>query len=178
MRHLMLLRHAKTERDSPSGLDQDRRLSAVGRADAPAIGRYVGARHLIPDLVLVSPAARARETWELFAAELATVPPSEFVADLYGADPAQLSRIARMADAFAHKSPIERLMIVAHNPGLHEFALALTANGGKDREALAGNLPTGALTLIECPIANWSDLSFGGGRLERLILPSMLRQKN
>ena len=179
MRHLMLLRHAKTERDSATGKDRDRKLSAVGRADAPALGRYVASHGLIPDFVLVSPAVRASETWELFAAELPKTPPHEFLPDLYGADPAQLTSITRKAAAFAKKTPVARLMIVAHNPGLHEFALALTAKcDGKDRGNLVDNLPTGGLALIDFAITDWRDISFGTGKLERLVRPAALRQKS
>ena len=42
MRRLMLLRHAKTETDAPSGHDQDRRLDDRGRMDAAVIGRWIG----------------------------------------------------------------------------------------------------------------------------------------
>lgn len=179
MRHLMLLRHAKTERDSHTGRDRDRQLTARGRTDAPALGRYVVSHRLIPHLVLVSPAARARETWDLFAAELPTVPPHEIIADLYGADPAQLLRIARMATGFARIKAPDRLMIIGHNPGLHEIALALTKSGhATDREALAHNLPTSGLAVIGFDIADWPDLSFGTGRLERLISPASLRQES
>ena len=61
MRHLMLLRHAKTERDSPTGNDRDRRLNARGREDAPTLGRYLAAHRIVPQCVLVSPATRARD---------------------------------------------------------------------------------------------------------------------
>jgi phosphohistidine phosphatase len=179
MRLLMLLRHAKTERTSPSGQDRDRQLNAVGRADAPAIGQYVASHKLAPDFALVSPAARARETFDLFAAELSSQPPCEIVHDLYGADPGQLLRIVRMATAFSGGAAADRLMVVAHNPGLHEFALALTHSGGhKDREHLADNLPTGGLALIDFDIADWADLSFASGRLRKLIRPSTLREKS
>ena len=65
MRRLMLLRHAKTEHDAPSGHDQDRRLDERGRLDAAAIGTWIG-RHLpLPDAVMVSTAVRAKQTWEI-----------------------------------------------------------------------------------------------------------------
>src|ERR1700693_4547489 len=101
MRHLMLLRHAKTEKDSATGNDRDRRLNAGGREDAPALGRYIATHKLAPQLVLVSPAARARETWELVAEELQSAPPHEIVHDLYGADAGQLLHIARTATQLA-----------------------------------------------------------------------------
>ena len=184
MRHLMLLRHAKTEKDSPSGHDRDRRLNARGRDDAPTLGRYLAAHRLLPQRVLVSPATRARETWELLKGEWPAAPPHEIVDELYGADPTELLRIVRHARHQALGSGAERLMIVGHNPGLHEFALALSFVGDNKSakldapyRALADNLPTTGLAMIACSVADWSELSFGRGRLERLVSPALLREE-
>lgn len=179
MHQLMLLRHAKTEKDSPTGNDRDRQLNARGREDAPAIGRYVADHELVPQLVLVSPAVRASETWDLVAELMAIAPHHELVPDLYGADPAELLKIVRGVSRAAARRTPERVMIVGHNPGLHEFALALTRSGdAKSRRALAENLPTSGLVIINFSIAQWADLAFGSGRLERLISPALLRQES
>jgi len=61
MRRLMLLRHAKTETDAPSGRDQDRQLDNRGRRDAAEIGAWMGRHPPFPGLVLVSRAVRARQ---------------------------------------------------------------------------------------------------------------------
>ncbi len=65
MRRLMLLRHAKTESDAPSGRDRDRRLDHRGQKDAAELGGWIGRHPPFPDLVMVSPAVRAKQTWEL-----------------------------------------------------------------------------------------------------------------
>ena len=184
MRHLMLLRHAKTERDSPTGNDRDRRLNARGREDAPTLGRYLAAHRIVPQCVLVSPATRARETWNLLKDELTNTPPHEIVNELYGADTSELLHIVRIAQQLAHGRNTDRLMIVGHNPGLHEFALALTRTGDAKSakvdasyRALADNLPTSGLAMISFAIDDWTDVSFGRGRLERLISPALLREE-
>jgi phosphohistidine phosphatase len=194
MRHLMLLRHAKTERDSPSGNDRDRRLNARGREDAPTLGRYIAANRIVPQCALVSPATRARETWELLKDELPKQPRHEIVEQLYGADTAELLHVVRVAQQLAGGANADRLMIVGHNPGLHEFAVALTWTGeAKSTEvvstkaatkldashrALAGNLPTSGLAMISFAIDDWADVSFGRGRLERLVSPALLREES
>ena len=185
MRHLMLLRHAKTERDSPTGNDRDRRLNARGREDAPTLGRYLAAHRIVPQCVLVSPATRARETWDLLKNELPKAPPHEIVHELYSADTSELLHVVRIAQQLAQRASTERLMIVGHNPGLHEFALALTRNGdGKSAKAeasyrkLTDNLPTSGLAMISFAIDDWADVSFGRGRLERLISPALLREES
>ena len=65
MRRLLLLRHAKTETDAPSGRDQDRRLDARGHRDAAEIGTWIAAHPPLPDHVMVSPAVRAVQTWDI-----------------------------------------------------------------------------------------------------------------
>ena len=100
MRRLMLLRHAKTENDAPSGRDQDRRLDDRGRKDAAEIGGWIASHPPFPDCVLVSPAVRAHQTWEMAWAAMKDPVPQpqvELVPELYGADPAQLLQTIRDA---------------------------------------------------------------------------------
>jgi phosphohistidine phosphatase len=176
MRRLMLLRHAKTETDTPSGRDRDRRLDARGRKDAAEIGDWIGRHAPFPDTVMVSPAVRAKETWEIASQamkEHAPLPEVEWVADLYGADPAQLLRIIRMASAADPK----KLMLVGHNPGMHELSLALAGSGdAKGRQALADNLPTSGLAVFDFAVDDWNDVAFRRGALAIFVSPKVLRQ--
>src|SRR5215510_7052857 len=117
MRRLMLLRHAKTETDAPSGQDHDRRLDNRGRRDAAEMGHWIAANPPFPDLVLVSPAVRAHQTWDIAweaMQDRVRQPEIEFLPELYGAEPAQLLRSIRRASAHDPK----RLMVVGHNPGM------------------------------------------------------------
>ena len=59
MLRLMLLRHAKTERDATSGKDRDRRLDPRGRDDAPVMAAWMADNGYRADLALVSTATRA-----------------------------------------------------------------------------------------------------------------------
>jgi phosphohistidine phosphatase len=176
MRRLMLLRHAKTENDAPSGRDQDRRLDDRGRKDAVKIGGFIADHPPFPDCVLVSPAVRAYQTWELaWAAMKDLVPPPhvELVPDLYGADPAQLLQSIREVAA----TDPQRLMVVGHNPGMHELALALTGGGdATGRRALADNLPTSGLAIFDFATDDWSDVAFRRGRLVLFVSPKLLKQ--
>ena len=176
MRRLMLLRHAKTENNAPSGRDQDRRLDDRGRKDAAEIGGFIADHPPFPDCVLVSPAVRAHQTWELaWAAMKDLVPPPrvELAPDLYGADPAQLLQSIREVSAV---DP-QRLMVVGHNPGMHELALALTDGGDTaGRRALADNLPTSGLAVFDFATNDWSDVAFRRGRLVLFVSPKLLKQ--
>jgi phosphohistidine phosphatase len=174
MRRLMLLRHAKTENDAPSGRDEDRRLDERGRLDAAEIGRWMAGHPPFPDCVKISPAVRSRETWDIAWEEMkAVVPPPavELVPALYGADPTALLQVIHDAPNDA-----QRLMLVGHNPGMHEAAFMLAGQGSAAaRTALADNLPTSGLAVIDFEIADWRDVSFRAGRLSLFVSPKLLK---
>ena len=172
MLRLMLLRHAKTERDAPSGKDRDRRLDERGRRDGAAMAAWMADNGYRPDLALVSTATRTRETWALLAP---VMPDShiEFVDELYHAGAAELLGIIRLAAA----STPHNLLVVAHNPGLHELALALPARGDKaGLRALIDNLPTMGLAVIDFAVDDWSDVSFRSGTLTLFKSPKLLQE--
>ena len=169
MRRLLLLRHAKTERAEPGERDRDRKLMARGRADAPLIGAYMAHHRLIPDLVLVSPAIRTQETWELMAQSFSK--PPQVVADgrIYNADSDALLELLReTVDARA-------LLLIGHNPGLHDLATQLVGSGDVGtRQSLNEKLPTCGLVVIDLPLDDWSLLHNNAGRLERFVSPRLI----
>jgi phosphohistidine phosphatase len=177
MRRLMLLRHAKTENEAPSGRDVDRRLDQRGRRDAAEIGGWIG-RHpaFFPDLVLVSHAIRAHQTWEIAweaMKDRVPQPQVELLPELYGADPSHLLQTIREASA----ADPRRLMLVGHNPGMHELALALAGSGdAAGRKALADNLPTSGLAVFDFAVDDWDDVAFRRGRLVQFVSPKLLKQ--
>lgn len=124
MDRLILLRHGKAEPHSGSGEDIDRRLTSRGVKDSAAMGETLAHLGMVPDLALVSPAARTRETW---AAAEPAFPKAEtrLDPDLYLADPGAVRHAAEAAGR-------ERatVMVVGHNPGLQELTVRLLAEGG------------------------------------------------
>jgi phosphohistidine phosphatase len=176
MRRLMLFRHAKTESEAPSGRDQDRRLDSRGHRDAAEIGGWIARHPPFPDLVLVSHAVRAFQTWEIAweaMKELVPEPGVELMPELYGADVSQLLETIHEASAADPK----RLMLVGHNPGMHELALALAGKGDHaGRKALIENLPTSGLAIFDFDIDDWTDVAFRRGRLVGFVSPKLLRQ--
>ncbi len=170
MRRLMLLRHAKAERSEPGGRDRDRALDKRGRADAPVIGAYMVRHALHPDLVIVSPATRARETWELAVPAFADVPPTVEEARLYEATPQNLLDVLK-----AISPQVGTLLLIGHNPGLHELAVLLIAAGDLEaRQRLNEDFPTAGLAVVDFPFDAWSRLRPHAGRLERFIGPRSL----
>ncbi|CCD95300.1 conserved hypothetical protein [Bradyrhizobium sp. ORS 375] len=176
MRRLMLLRHAKTETDAPSGRDQDRRLDERGHQDAAVIGDFIASHPPVPDLVLVSTAVRAQQTWELAYAAMKDripAPQVESVPELYAAEAMQILHHIRLA---AMHDPA-RLLVVGHNPGMHELALALTARGDAEaRQELMRNMPTAGLAVFDFDTEDWGDVSFARGNLLTFVTPKLLKQ--
>jgi phosphohistidine phosphatase len=169
MRRLMLLRHAKTERAEPGQRDRDRKLVKRGRADAPTLGAYITHHDLIPDLVLVSPAARAQETWGLAADAFAKPPRQQTDDRIYNANPQKLFYVV------AEPRKANKMLIVGHNPSLHEFALQLIASGDVEaREQLREKLPTSGLVVMDLPIDDWAELRPHSARLERFVTPRLI----
>jgi phosphohistidine phosphatase len=171
MRRLLLLRHAKTERPEPGERDRDRRLTKRGRYDAPLIGAYMARHGLVPDLALVSPATRAEETWALVAKALPTAPKLVEEEGIYNAGRDKLIGIIRKArDAHV-------LLVVGHNPGLHELAVSLIASGDVEaRERVNEKLPTTGLVVIDLPFDDWSRLHPNAGRIERFVSPRLIEE--
>jgi phosphohistidine phosphatase len=168
---LMLLRHAKAEKAEGGMRDQDRPLNPRGIRDAATMGAYLLHHGLVPDIALSSPAKRTRQTWEATARELSSrAPPARFEAHLYNADAEAILAILRKIEA-----GVRTVMVIGHNPGLHDFACRLIASGEVEaREALREGLPTAGLAVIGLAGAEWRHLHFQGGRLEHFVTPRSL----
>ena len=169
MRRLMLLRHAKS--NWPEGVaDRDRPLATRGREAAPVIGRYLAEELLLPDLVLVSPARRTAETWELVAPMLSDRPPSRIEPRIYEAPPQRLLQVVQEVEP-----AVRSLMMIGHNPGFEELASSLVSHGDRYAAArLNQKYPTCGLAVLDFAIDDWRDLVLCSGRLDRFVTPASL----
>jgi phosphohistidine phosphatase len=168
MRRLMLLRHAKAAAQGNMA-DEERPLVERGRLSMQAVAAFVAANSLRPDLALVSPSRRTRETWELILP--AFKPPSHrFEPRLYSAPADRLLQVVRETSADASS-----LMLIGHNPGLEDLARYLIGSG--DTDALirfGGTMPTASLAVIDLA-GDWKRLEPRSGRLEVFVTPKSLR---
>lgn len=166
MKILTLLRHAKSGWDDPVSRDFDRPLNPRGRRAARTVGREMKAQGLAFDLVLASPARRVVETLEEVEAGYGAFR-AQYDQRLYLASTATLLEILRAA-----ADPVERLLLVGHNPGLEELALCLSRS---DEGGLRGEVelkyPTGTVAEIELPVGRWAEVKAGVGRIARFIRP-------
>ncbi|MEL6257732.1 MAG: histidine phosphatase family protein [Pseudomonadota bacterium] len=146
MKRLILLRHAKTEPWYEGGDDHGRALTEHGQDDADLMAQTLVDRGWRPDLALVSTARRARETW-LRAREAMARSDVRYEDDLYLADPDTLMNVLESA------RDLSTVMVIAHNPGLHDFATKLARTGPTPNQAafasLIEKMPTCAAALFE-----------------------------
>lgn len=170
MHQLLLLRHAKSSWDDASLPDRERPLNKRGRRSAAAVREAMHSLGLAPDVILVSPSRRTRET--LAALEpWDETPVVETVEGLYLATAAQLLGVVRDVG-----ETVRSLMLIGHNPGMHEFGVSLAGKSSPDEAAhrLADGFPTGALA--EFAVATpWRQIGAGGGQLVRFLTPRELR---
>jgi phosphohistidine phosphatase len=167
MRRLMLLRHAKSDRSSPGMPDRERPLNARGVSDAGTMGVYLARHALVPDLILCSSAERTRQTVEALVKGWPAAVEVTYCDHLYEATPETILALVRAVVPEAHL-----LLVLGHNPGLHEAARMLIAAGDiEPRERLHEKFPTAALAVIDFPIDSWRKLHRQSGRLDRFITP-------
>lgn len=145
MDRLILLRHGKAEPDSDSGDDFDRRLAPRGVQESADMGARLADMGFQPQVALVSPAARAKGTWE--AAQPA-FPNAEtrFLDHLYHADSETIRRAAEEAGETA-----TTVIMVGHNPGMQELTIRLLQEGGAPSGLIGKaqrNFPTAAAAVF------------------------------
>ena len=171
MRQLLLLRHAKSAWNDPTLSDHGRPLNARGRADAGAMRQAMLGLALSPDVVLVSSARRTLQTLEALEPWEET-PLVEPMDALYLATAPELLKVLNVVAETARS-----VMLIGHNPGLHELAVLLTgsARDPADARRLAESYPTGALAEFSVP-GPWRTLAAGGARLHRFLCPRDLPQ--
>lgn len=166
MLRLILFRHAEAVRP-PGTADFDRPLSARGKADAAEMGERLAEHDLAPDLVVLSPSQRTRETWDLASRSLAGGTEVRLDPAIYEAYADRLLAIAQGSGAAA------TTMLVGHNPSFEDLARLLV--GGSDAVAasrLRQGLPTAAVAVLAFHAADWREIEAGGARLEHLLVPA------
>jgi len=165
MKTLLVLRHAKSSWDDASLSDFERPLNGRGKRVAPFMGEVIKDRGFEPDLIISSPAVRARETARLLAESSGYAGKIHHDTRMYEASPKTLQQVVAEVD-----NRFETLMVVGHNPGMEGLVRMLT---GKSER-----MPTAALAIIDLDISDWSDLRDDSGKLRDLMRPKDLQKKS
>jgi phosphohistidine phosphatase len=172
MRQLLLLRHAKSSWDDPKLPDHARPLDARGRATAIAMREAMRDLGLTPDVVLVSSARRTLQTLE-------ALEPWDDTPLIEPMDALYLASARRMLEIVSGVAETARsLLLIGHNPGLHDFAMMLVGPNGMALDLpvtrrLAAGFPSAALAEFSVA-ARWRQLPETGARLLRFLCPSDL----
>ena len=159
-RHLLVLRHAKSDWSSPSGTDHDRPLNKRGLRAAAHIGKALSSERFRPQLIVTSSATRARMTAEIVAEHCGVESEPEVRGSLYGAGVDGWLEQARATD-----ESIDSLLIVGHEPTCSEVVRALAG--------VEVVYPTAGLTSLAVN-TTWSELGTDRCYLEYFLIPRLI----
>lgn len=168
MKYLYLYRHADAAPQAPEQTDHERTLSPRGQEEAARIGQFLAGEEATPELVLCSSAVRTRMTLEITGKYLPEQPETLHSHALYLASAGDMFHVVQGVETDA-----ESIMLIGHNPGIHEFALMLARHGDTQAlNALKMAYPTACLAFIGLPIESWKELSpLIEGTLMGLVAP-------
>jgi phosphohistidine phosphatase len=172
MHRLHLLRHAKSNRDEGVE-DKERPLARRGRDASRRIGEALHSGIGQVDLVLCSSSLRTRETAELVLGKFKPKPKILFEDSIYLAGAKTLLRRLTQLDESAGS-----VLVIGHNPGLHELAVALAAPDSPSyRELASGKFPTGARASLLIQ-GSWASLDKSRHRLTDYVTPKSLGEED
>ncbi len=146
MKHVLLLRHAKSSWKDASLSDHQRPLNKRGKRDAPRMGLLLMDKDIIPDIILCSTAKRARQTVERLLDTCDFSGEVKHIEELYHAD---YVTYLDLLTELGHE--VRRAMIVGHNPEMNYFLQVICD--------VFEHMPTACIASINFPIEQWTDLN-------------------
>ena len=161
MARITLFRHAKAETPTMQKSDFDRVLANRGRRNADRMGRFIARNHLLPDLVIVSPALRTRETHELASVHWPDIPVI-YRDSIYEAS---ATNILTAIESLAGQA--ERVMVIGHNPGLAVLLGNLVETPPPDADIFY--FPTSCVADIGFDAPTIGEIAPESGRLMSLV---------
>ncbi len=163
MKTLLLMRHAKSDWDSPVGGDHERPLAARGVKAARRMGAFLAGAGSIPQLVISSTAVRARTTVELAADSGGWECPIVTVGDFYAGDPDRVLDVVRETE-----DDVERVLIAGHEPTWSTLVTWLIGGG-------LVRMPTAAVACLDLRHERWIDIAPSTCELRWLLTPKALK---
>ncbi len=151
MARITLLRHGKAELPSMAVSDFDRGLATRGQQNATAVGKFIADHKMLPQLVLVSSAARTRQTYALARQAWPDDLPSLFEPRLYEASASML-----LDCIIAHAGDLSHVLVIGHNPSL---VVLLNHMTGED---------VTEVNMVEFPTCCMADIGFEGDRISQI----------
>ena len=163
MKHLLICRHAKSSWKDSSLADFDRPLNKRGETNAPLMGKMLVDHKIKPDLIVSSPAKRAKLTALTLAKEL-HYPKKKIVYmnSIYNAPAEKLIPCIHSFD-----DQFDKVIIVGHNTGF-----TMLANVLGDLEI--PNVPTCGIVALDFKVDSWKNVRKKNGKLVFFYYPKML----
>lgn len=161
MKTLFLLRHAKSSWKDESLSDFERPLNRRGKRASEAVGRYLKTKIVVPELILCSPAVRARETIERLMKTAKWTTEVRYDQRIYGAGGLRLVEVISQIE-----NDRKVAMLVGHNPGMEELLMLLAG--------ISESIPTGTVAKIALKTTKWANAADKRATLEWLVKPSEL----
>ncbi|DAB27857.1 MAG: phosphohistidine phosphatase [Sulfurimonas sp. RIFOXYD12_FULL_33_39] len=158
MKKLYIIRHAKSSRKNETLEDFERPLNKRGKKNAPMMGERLKEKGIMPDIIISSPAKRAKTTAEIIAKEIGYEKKVLFDANIYEANVNELSKILRALD-----DKNKTVFLVGHNPSLNDLA-----NYYVHHEE---NIPTCGVVEIAFACEKWADIEPKNAKLLSLEYP-------
>lgn len=160
MKRLVLVRHAKSSWSDPGAADFDRKLNKRGKRDAPFMAEKLADRGVHADLIISSPAKRAKKTARYMAKGIGYESGKiYYTAEAYSFSAKDLFEIIRKID-----DKYDQVLFVGHNYGITDFAEQLTG------ETLM-SIPTAGIVAMTSKITSWSEIRPGCSTLEFFDFP-------
>lgn len=158
MKKIYILRHAKSSWDNPVLADFDRPLNERGSRTADFMGELIHKSDFQPELILSSPATRAKETANIIKKTARLQSEIKFEENIYEASPQTLLKI--ISDL---NENLQSVMLVGHNPGLEGLIKILTGE--------SHSMPTAGLAIVDLNVVKWKEADLDSGKLRDLIRP-------
>ena len=175
MKDLFILRHAKSSWSDPFLDDFDRPLNKRGKQACVDMGQWIHNQNITPELVLCSPAKRAIDTLKRVKKGQMAFGKKKFEASLYLASPSELLNLIKKVPA-----KVSSLMLIGHNPGMHELILqlvntkALQSEQAQSFQQIVYKFPTTGFAHLQFNVSDWVDVAPFTGKLYRMMTPSLL----
>lgn len=167
MKKLYLLRHAHAASGDGNIEDQDRPLNEVGHKECKTVGQYLKEQSINPDLVLCSSAKRTRETIALVIEAAGINPPVNYLKELYYNSTDAIYQILGEVD-----DQVDSVIIVSHNPSIHQCAVSLVKEGDTDLiMKMNGKFSPASFASFSLPIDSWDEIRPGSATLDHFVTP-------
>ncbi len=160
MKHIAIMRHAKSSWDDFSIADIDRPLNKRGKRDAPVMAEYLLKRGFIPESLIISSSERTRETARHFQ-EAYGITESNILIEKQLYLGSEYDFIETM---YSLDDNTDNIMMFGHNPGLTHIANICS-------DKFIPNVPTSGILIIDMDINKWTDASWDMATLKDFYFP-------